>query len=229
MKHETTSETYCNSICYYLQHVRLDIAYRRTDLMRHSIDHIAAMYAGYVRRGQVIGNWKKHKLSCYASRDAIDLLARNDWSTKDIDVTLEHVIPVTKHIGPVLFNAGSKLSDQELIELASNLVIHCVITNDENKALCRAELNDSMPDGWDWSSGHHPWLRYINTIHPIRQNETLFQSIFALRDPLPSAHEGPQFKQDELKHRTGDSFNKIPMPELEPVPACESCPPYKWK
>ena len=196
---------YCSALCYYLNHIKLDLSHGRTEFLRSYTDHIGALISGYITKGQVYkGDWAKFKMTCYASKDALQLVQKINWSTRGISVTMEHVVPVNE-IGTILQNLhGQKksLTCQEILAVLKDLLIPCLITKNED-GWFRGRLIDSMPTNWTYSpSGNNQWARYERTNNPNLPSHFLIQNIVAISPPKWMVKSGfPNSNTVTLPHR----------------------------
>lgn len=168
-----TQEKIKEALTYYLWHLRLDLKLGRMEFLRDNADKICAIANGYISsRGRGTGDFERFKLSCYASRDAIEKLNVNGWSATGL--RQEHVIPL-KVVGEILLKEKAQnLSDVKLIHRLNSLVIPCVITLLEDREL----ETQKMPYKWT-----DPWVRYKQK--GKQTGRILYKEVFALQKNTP--------------------------------------------
>lgn len=181
------NNVFCDALCYYLDHLKLDLKHKRMEFLRDNADRICAMLNGYATiKGRGTGDYGRYKLSCYASKDALAILQKNNWSPKGLHQ--EHVVPI-KAVGDIIMKVGTGLNNQQLLSQLDDLVLPCVITTLENQALNSAKLSRKMPAGWSYPGNR--WARYHAVNIPGKGS--LFKEIIALRQNLP-ANGGPAYQ-----------------------------------
>lgn len=174
---ELTEEKIKDALTYYLWHLRLDLKMGRMEFLRDNADKICAMVNGYTtKKGRGTADYEKYKLSCYASKKAINALKAGKWSPKGKALRQEHVIPLNI-VGEILIKEKViNMSDCKLISRLLDLVIPCVITEKEDKEL---EKN-KMPPDWDHRDA---WARY--KAMGKKSKVPLYPEIYALQKKLP--------------------------------------------
>jgi hypothetical protein len=187
-------------MCYYLNHIKLDLLLGRQEFLRTNADHIVAMMSGFITKGKDYkGAWGKFKISCFASKNALNVLC-NTWSTRNTCVTMEHVVPINI-IGKVLLDQQTlmkqPLTCDEILQVLQNLLIPCLITDVENKLLTNANngslcnLKESMPPTWVYMpKGNNQWARYHVTQSTNSTQPSLFSDIVAIAPPTWMKNSG---------------------------------------
>jgi hypothetical protein len=177
---------YCSALCYYLNHIKIDLSYGRLEFLRSCSDHIGAMMSGYITPGKKYsGDWETFKQTCYASKEAYEKLQVN-WNTNGLH--MEHVVPI-REIGNYLLKKHQlrPLTCNEILDVLKDLLIPCLITNEENKLLS-VGLTKSMPKvgGTYWEYDpilNNQWDRYKQTRSYANPSQNLYSEIVALKPP----------------------------------------------
>jgi hypothetical protein len=145
-------------------------------------------------KGRGTGHFKKFKLSCYASRDAIKVLKENGWSGKGL--RQEHVIPI-KVVGDILVSyMKQNPSDFALLTKLKTLVIPCVIHEDEDKYLPKQDMPSNC------NPEISPWDRYKEAIieKDGSPDTKLYEQIVALRTDLDfPCEDAPAFAPEVME------------------------------
>lgn len=175
---------YCDALCYYLEHLNVDLAHNRMELLRDYADPLCAMVNGYVSgKDKVTGDHNKYKTSCFASKSALVILQNKKWKTRGANLRLEHAIPITE-IGKIILSKKQQLTTSvQVLNLLNKLLIPCVITKNESEVLDRYFKN-SMP-----KNSTKSWDRYRQTpLQPSNpKGAVLFNEIVALRPGLQNS------------------------------------------
>lgn len=179
----------CTAMCYYLEHIKVDLLHKRPELIRDCADHIGAMMSGYISKGsEYKGNWHKFKMTCYASNEALNELQKpKHWDTKGKNITMEHVVPVNV-IGTILIDMylsnKKSLTSDEILKVLKHLLIPCLLTKGEDKQLS-SKYKHSMPDGWTFNPAlNNQWARYLVTSSFSNHEKFLFDDIVAIAPPV---------------------------------------------
>lgn len=188
------------------------------DFFRDNADRICAMINGYISLGKKAdGDFVAYKSSCYASKRAQKHLQENGWKTKKGILVFEHVIPID-FAGKLLLEKWKSLgsiNDRDLLKELNELIIPCVLTFQEDKAILWKE---SMPEAWKKMPNQN-WARYANTNLPkppavdeAYKSTKLIDEIIALR---PNLSNPPPYDESNAG---GGSKNKDPSMPIHDWP-----------